>query len=105
MYKIESTSGVVLGYVDEPRYIRLSKNGSYVQAPKELATGVAFNSNPYHLVGKDELKGALDYVFVVKIDSGEVLFNSQMEIMNQLIDLQEASVNNAMSDTLSGLKI
>ncbi len=83
MYRIIK-DGAVMAYVEQPNYIRLHTNGCYVDVAEEDAQGVAIQSVPYHLLGREELPGAVDTVTISEVDSGTVLVNQQDSI-NELI--------------------
>lgn len=76
MYKIIK-DGAVMAYVEQPHYIRLHENGCYVKAAEEDAQGIAIQSIPYHLLGKEELPGAVATVGVSEVDGGTVIINQQ----------------------------
>lgn len=65
MYKILK-EGEVLGIVDEPNYIT-EKNGIYINAKKENAQGVAFNSIPYRFFNNAEPTQAFENLDVVML--------------------------------------
>ena len=83
MYKVIE-DGTVMAYVEQPHYIRLHTNGCYVRATEEDAQGIAIQSIPYHLLGREELPGAVATVGISKIDGGMVLVNQQ-DSLNELI--------------------
>lgn len=107
MYKILTDEGNVLGYVDNPRYIKRSSNGSFIESTKEDAIGLAFKSEPYPLIGvvdENPIEGV--GVDVVYVDGGEVSFNNEVsleDLTNQVIALQELEVEKEMEDLLSDL--
>lgn len=72
MYKIITTSGTELGLVDSVRFIKISPEGALVEASKDEAVGIAFNSSPYNLAGKNEIKGA-ESVLIIDVDAGKEL--------------------------------
>lgn len=69
MYRIIKIDGTELGITDSVNYIRISDNGCYTNATQQEATGVAYQSIAYNLVGHSEIDGA-DTVVVSKIDGG-----------------------------------
>lgn len=72
MYKILTTSGVEIGFTDELRYIKISPEGSYIEATAEEAIGIAFRGTPYNLNGHTEITGA-EQVNVVEVSMADVL--------------------------------
>ena len=68
MYKIIKKSGELVGYTEEPIYIRKHPNGCYVQTSQETAEGISYKSTPYSIGGLD---GA-DEVLVVKQDADDI---------------------------------
>ena len=69
MYKIINTnSGELVGYTENPIWIRKHNNGCYVQTERKKADGIAFNSTPYSIGGLD----GLDIVVVVETDAGNI---------------------------------
>lgn len=61
--------GEVLAFTDSPRYIRVnSETGVFVEADITNATGVAVNSNAYHLSGHGATYGNGD-VAIEDVDS------------------------------------
>lgn len=69
MYQVIK-GNTVMAYVDQPVFIRMHENGSYVPATEEDAQGIAIQSVPYHILGRDELPGAVATVIISKIDGG-----------------------------------
>lgn len=67
--------GVLIGYVQEPVYIRMQSNGFYGLATEETADGVSINGQPYHLFGRKHLDG-LETVQLYKEDAGPQLFKA-----------------------------
>lgn len=89
MYQIMSTdNGKVIGYTNEPRYIKVSTSGSYIQAKNsDEALGVAYLGKAYNLIDTDGV-GANDTVFVSYIDEGSLLNNIEglMSAINEIED-------------------
>lgn len=84
MYRIISVSdGSEIGVVDAVTYIKISNSGSYTNATKEDATGVAVNSTPYNLMGHEDIGGE-DTVVVSEFDGG-ALVAEQQRIINGLL--------------------
>lgn len=83
MYRIISVNdGREIGVVDAVTYIKVGASGSYTNATKEDATGVAVNSTPYNLMGQDI--GGEDTVIVSEFDGG-ALVAEQQRIINELL--------------------
>lgn len=83
MYQVIKDN-VVMAYVDQPVFIRLHENGCYVPATEEEAQGLAIQSAPYHILGRDNLPGAVATVVISKIDGG-ILAAEQKRIIDGLI--------------------
>lgn len=81
MYKIvDAKTGQIYGAVETVTYIKISDNGTYIVASPDEAVGVAFNSNPYNLIGHDEISGAKTIV-PIEFNSGDDIFK-----LNQAAD-------------------
>jgi hypothetical protein len=74
VFEIKNQNGMI-AYVEIPRYITASDNGSYIETDAEHANGIAINSAPYHITGTAELVGAVDDVLIRYVDTGTVVFN------------------------------
>ena len=73
MYRIIKVSdGTEIGVTDTIEFIRYGNSGCFDPADQKHAIGVAVNSVPYNLVGRDEIEGA-ETVVVSEIDGGAVL--------------------------------
>lgn len=83
MYQVIKDNAV-MAYVGDPVFIRIHTNGCYVAATEDEAQGIAIQSTPYHILGREELPGAVATVMIVKIDGGVVIANQQDSI-NELI--------------------
>lgn len=83
MYQI-TRDGAVMAYVEKPIFIRLHDNGCYVPTTEQDAQGIAIQSTPYQMFGKEELPGAVGTVIVSEIDGGVVMVN-QRDTINELI--------------------
>lgn len=101
MYKIETTNGTVLGYVDSPHYIKTSSNGTFIQCPEQEALGVAYQCSAYHISGKPELKNAVGDVFLKYIDNGEVM-DTIANLRQQIVDLQELVIDSSLVGVQGG---
>ena len=83
MYRIISVNdGREIGVADAVTYIKVGASGSYTDASKEDATGVAVNGTPYNLMGQDI--GGKDTVIVSEFDGG-ALVAEQQRIINELL--------------------
>ena len=70
MYKISSISGELIGYAEKIKYIKINKRGVYVETTPGQATGIAYNSTPYNLMGyKDFIDAETVVVSQIEIDS------------------------------------
>lgn len=87
MFRIIKIDGTELGITDSVNYIKISASGSYVSASENDAIGVAFNSEPYNLVGHDEIDG-VDTVVVSRIDGGAEV-NNLTNTINILLGVAE----------------
>lgn len=89
MYRIVSVNtGDEIGVVDDVTYIKVGESGSYTNATKDDATGVAVNSVAYDLVGCDDVNGT-DTVIVTKFDGGATIAEQQRIINGLLITMLE----------------
>lgn len=89
MYRIVSVNtGDEIGVVDDVTYIKVGKSGSYTNATKDDATGVAVNSIAYDLMDYDEVNGA-DTVIVTKFDGGATIAEQHRIINGLLITMLE----------------
>ena len=79
MYRIIKIDGTELGVTDSVNYIKVSSNGCFTNATAEEATGVAFDSVAYNLIGHDEIEN-VDTVVVSKIDGGYEIKSHQTAI-------------------------
>lgn len=72
MYRItNTTTGEDIGFADSIRYI-VDKDGVYVTADKEDATGIAYKSKAYSLADTDGIEG-LECVIVSDVAVGGVV--------------------------------
>ena len=102
MYEILGADNNVIGYADEPRYIRLKPtSGAFVPCKREDAQGIALKGTPYNLSGHDEIiitvfedeeekRVPAPEVFVREIESGDVVL--------QEIDNSEAKMGEVLCD-------
>lgn len=77
---INQTINQSIGFTDNPRYIYLSPNGSYVQCDEQIAQGIAYKSTPYNLLGREPLNAEIDTVFLREIDTGKILWDLKQEV-------------------------
>ena len=74
MYQITDTERGVIGYCDEPRYIKIKpSSGAFIQTTEAEAEGIAFLSTPYNLHNRPPMKEGLRTVIVNEKDGGEIL--------------------------------
>lgn len=71
MYRIiDVNTGVEIGVTETPRYIKKSKSGHNVQTERKDATGIAYKSDPYNLVGTSGI-GAEVTILLKEFDGGD----------------------------------
>lgn len=68
MFRI-SKDGASIGMTEAPIYIRRADNGSYILCPEPEASGIAFEGNVYHLLGREAMDG-VESVMLEKTDAG-----------------------------------
>lgn len=83
MYRIIKIDGTELGITDSVNYIKIGVSGSFTNATEADAIGVAFKSEPYNLLGHDDIEDA-DTVIVSKIDGG-IMAYEQRSLVDELI--------------------
>lgn len=76
MYHVRTTTGITLGYVDKPNYVKRSGNTTIVECGESDALGIFLNSTLYHIYGRAAMTGASTEVVIEKVDGGEVVFNT-----------------------------
>lgn len=64
MYRVVTTEGTELGITDSVLFIKISPEGTYIQAAEDEAVGIAFESTPYNLIGHTEIKDAKTVILV-----------------------------------------
>ena len=79
MYRIITTDGTELGITEAVNYIKIHSNGCFVPTTRGEAIGVAFQSIPYNLLGREEIVDAKT-VIVSEIDGGSHIFSHQSSI-------------------------
>lgn len=87
MFRIIKIDGTELGITDSVNYIKISASGSYISASEYDAIGVSFNSEPYNLVGHNEIDG-VETVVVSRIDGGAEV-NNLTNTINILLGVAE----------------
>lgn len=71
MYRIINTkTGAEIGSTEAPRYIKLSENGTKIEATPEEALGIAYKSTAYNLFGREGV-GAEETVLLSEYDAGD----------------------------------
>ena len=83
MYRVIKIDGTELGITDSVNYIKIGASGDFTNATDADAIGVAFNSEPYNLLGHDDIEDA-DTVVVSKIDGGSMAYE-QRSLVDELI--------------------
>lgn len=100
MYRIISTNtGVELGAVDAPFYIKIGESGSFCPAPEKEAIGVALNSVAYNLFGHEEIEG-VDTVIVSETDGMAFITEQQKALSQAMSNADEISVDQEYRLTL-----
>lgn len=79
MYRIIKVDGTELGVTDSVNYIKIGTSGNFASATEIDAIGIAFNSEPYNLIGHNDIEG-VDTVVVSKIDGGYEIKSHQNAI-------------------------
>lgn len=64
MYRVVTTEGTELGITDSVLFIKISPEGTYIEATADEAVGIAFESTPYNLMGHTEIKDAKTVILV-----------------------------------------
>ena len=78
---INHNTGETVGMTEAPTYIRLSQNGCFVLCKAgETPQGVAFDSTPYNLFGKEPMSPDLPTVLVTEVDGGQELQTMQQQV-------------------------
>jgi len=96
MYQIiNTTQGQLLGYASEVLFIR-NKEGVYIPASEENATGIAFQSVAYNLERTDGV-GAEESAIAVEIDAEAAL--NDLQDRNNMLESQLVYTA-MMTDTL-----
>ena len=83
MYRIIKIDGTELGITDSVNYIKIGESGDYVTASEQDAIGIAFNSEPYNLLGHEDIEGA-DTVIVSNENGGNMVYE-QRNLIDELI--------------------
>lgn len=101
MFQVMTDQGQVIAFVDVPLFIKVSASGAFVACPEEEAQGIAVDSTPYHLYGREQAEGMTEEVFVDEMKGGSVVFQTSKE----LTELQEYVVESKYEDIISDLDI
>lgn len=88
MYQVIKDN-MVMAYVDSPVFIRMHTNGCYVAATEDEAQGIAIQSTPYHILGREDLPGAVATVMTVKIDGGILAAEQKRAIDGLIVNILE----------------
>lgn len=73
MYQIIKTGGQTVAFTEELRFIKqTTSGGAYVEASADDAQGIAYDSTPYNLAGRNPLTGVTETVSVTKLAADEV---------------------------------
>lgn len=83
MYRIIKTDGTELGMTDSVMYIKIGESGCFTPCSVDEAIGVAFESEPYNLLGHEEIENA-DTVIVSECDGGAFAAH-QRDLVDELI--------------------
>lgn len=91
MYSIISqTTGETLSITGEPFYIAYDLDADvYYVASQESAQGVAVESVPYHLFGRNEMRGTEETVLINSIDMGSVIMEQNILIETLRKEIEE----------------
>jgi hypothetical protein len=91
MYQV-TKDGTLIALVDEPRFITVARNGCFVQAPKAEARGIAINSTPYNLLGRESMRDDIPTVMCLEVDGGVYLSQEQEQLKADLAEADEAAI-------------
>nr|DAM60864.1 MAG TPA: hypothetical protein [Caudoviricetes sp.] len=83
MFRIIKIDGTELGITDSVNYIKIGESGDYATASEQDAIGIAFNSEPYNLLGHEDIEGA-DTVIVSNVNGGNMVYE-QRNLIDELI--------------------
>ena len=83
MFSINKIDGTELGITDSVNYIKIGESGDYATASEQDAIGIAFNSEPYNLLGHEDIEGA-DTVIVSNVNGGNMVYE-QRNLIDELI--------------------
>ena len=83
MFRIIKIDGTELGITDSVNYIKIGEIGDYATASEQDAIGIAFNSEPYNLLGHEDIEGA-DTVIVSNVNGGNMVYE-QRNLIDELI--------------------
>ena len=82
MFRIIKIDGTELGITDSVNYIKIGESGDYATASEQDAIGIAFNSEPYNLLGHEDIEGA-DTVIVSNVNGGNMVYE-QRNLIDEL---------------------
>ena len=83
MFRIIKIDCTELGITDSVNYIKIGESGDYATASEQDAIGIAFNSEPYNLLGHEDIEGA-DTVIVSNVNGGNMVYE-QRNLIDELI--------------------
>lgn len=83
MFRIIKIDGTELGITDSVNYIKIGESGDYATASEQDAIGIAFNSEPYNLLGHEDIEGA-DTVIVSNVNGGNMVYEQRI-LIDELI--------------------
>lgn len=92
MYQIYK-DGETMAVVDEPIFIRRHTNGCFVQCPENQAQGIAIQSTPYQLLGRESMGEGLETVMAVEVDGGVYLSGEQATMKEDLAQADETAID------------
>ena len=100
MYSIIGNDGVI-GFCDEPRYVKLNENQIFIQTTKEEAThvaigGVAYDLTETHVKPEDSGEFVFDNAAKVRqagidiIDTQDALCETSIDFEQRIADIEDA---------------
>lgn len=88
MYRIIMTTGALIGYTDEPRYVRFNRETStWIRCNIENAQCIAYEGRRYSLIGRDEVEDAPIVALIQKVDDGNLHISSEKKIGTNTDDI------------------
>lgn len=82
MYEVRNENQDLMAVITEPRYIKQSENGTFIEATEEDAKGVSIKSIPYQLIGREQMTGTVDSVSLFEVEGGDLFLENKQEINN-----------------------